>query len=212
MNMNMNTEYMYMIEDMIDSMASASGVSSLVALLGYVFASLAIYTIAQRRGIKKAWLAWIPVVNVWILGSISDQFRYVTKGEVKNKRKVMLILSIINWLLGVAAVVRIFVAIGSVISASIQGISDQEALQMIMKGVTSGVLIALPALAISIAILVFDIMALYDVYSSCEPANNVLYLVLSIIPGISHITQPLFLFLCRNKDEGMPPRRQNPAV
>jgi hypothetical protein len=39
----------------------------------------------------------------------------------------------------------------------------------------------------------------------------VLYLVLSLIPGINSITRPLFLFLCRNQDGGMPPRRENPA-
>lgn len=208
MNMTMNSEYMYLVEDVMQSFASAGSVSSLVGILSYVFSSLALYTIAQRREIRKPWLAWIPVVNVWILGSISDQYRYVTSGEVKNKRKVLLTLSIINWLLGVAAVIRIFVALFSVASAAMQGISEQALVQMVMKGLTSGALLALPTLAIAIAILVFEIMALYDVYRSCEPANSVLYLVLSLIPGISQVTQPVFLFLCRNKDEGMPPRQE----
>jgi hypothetical protein len=55
---------------------------------------------------------------------------------------------------------------------------------------------------------VVEIMALYDLYSSCEPANNVLYLVLSLVPGINTVARPLFLFLCREKDGGMPSRRE----
>ena len=35
-----------------------------------------------------------------------------------------------------------------------------------------------------------------------------IFLVLSII---FRITEPFFLFLCRDKDEGMPPRKQEPV-
>ena len=65
-----------------------------LGLLVYILQAWALYTIAQRRGINKPWLAWIPVVNVWILGSISDQYQYVVKKQVKNKRKVLLGLNI----------------------------------------------------------------------------------------------------------------------
>ena len=58
----MNQDYMYMIQDMTENMASASGFSSLLGIAAYVFSALAIYNIAQRRGIKKAWMAWVPVV------------------------------------------------------------------------------------------------------------------------------------------------------
>ena len=50
-------------------------------------------------------------------------------------------------------------------------------------------------------------MALYDVYRSMDPSNSVLFLVLSILFGV---TEPFFLFFNRNKDLGMPPRREDP--
>ncbi len=53
----------------------------------YVLQALSLYSIAKRRGIGKPWLSWIPVANTWILGSISDQYQYVVKGKVRNKRK-----------------------------------------------------------------------------------------------------------------------------
>ena len=38
------------------------------AIAAYIMGSLGHYTIAQRRGIKHPWLAWIPFGNLWILG------------------------------------------------------------------------------------------------------------------------------------------------
>ena len=43
----------------------------------YVLQSLGAYTVAKRRGIHHPWLAWLPIGNVWIWGSISDQYQYV---------------------------------------------------------------------------------------------------------------------------------------
>ena len=203
--MSFNNEYLYMIEDVAENMASAGSVSSLVSILSYVFISLAMYTIAQRRGIRKAWLAWVPVVNVWILGSISDQYRYVVKGEVKNKRKVLLTLSILNTVLAWVAVIKMIVSLVLAVSGMAQHVDEMELVRLAL----SSLVWFIPVAILSILGLVLEILALYDVYKSCEPDNSVLYLVLSLIPGIEQITQPVFLFLCRNKDEGMPPRRES---
>ena len=56
-------------------------------------------------------------------------------------------------------------------------------------------------MVVAIISTVVQYMALYDIYRSCEPGNATLYLVLSIFVGLS---QPVFLFLCRNKDDGLP--------
>ena len=133
----------------------------------------------------------------------------MTKAQVKTKRKTLLIFGIINLVLGIAAVVVAIVAIVSAVSASMRGASDYAVMEMLMDRMVVALLVMVPVWILSIVNLVIELMALYDVYHSCEPANSVLYLVLSIIPGISKITQPLFLFLCRNKDDGMPPRRQD---
>ena len=50
-------------------------------------------------------------------------------------------------------------------------------------------------------------MAMYDIYVSMDPGNSILYLVLSIL---FHVTEPFFLCCNRNKDGGMPPRREAP--
>lgn len=173
------------------------GVAPLLSLAIYVFTALALYTMARRRGIAAPWLAWIPVANLWLLGSLSDQYRYLTWGQVKHKRVVLLVLEIVTGALSGALVgcaVWVFAANGS--TASLVTLLAAVLL-------TGGTAIALG---------VVKLMALYDVYASCDPRNAALYLVLSIF---FRFLKPVFLFVSRNLERGMPPRktppRQDPA-
>lgn len=181
--------------------------SSLLSIAAYVLTSLALYTIAKRRGIKNPWLSWIPVVKCWIVGSLSDQYRYVVKGEVKNKRKLLLTLHIINAVIGVImAVVTAVMAVGAI--HSVVGAGKGAELVGTVLGTLVGILgLCLPLIGVSIAIKVIHYMAMYDIYTSCTPQNNVIFLVLSILFSI---TEPFFLFFTRQKDDGMPPRRPEP--
>ena len=178
----MNYEDLYMLEEMMAGMTIVSNLSSLLSLAAYVFSSLAVYTIAQRRGINHAWMAWVPLVNVWILGSISDNYRLVAKGEKKNKRKVLLAVNILIFVLALVASVTLTVNLVLAISGMSQGGDEME----LVRSLLSGMAFFIPVIILSIVSLVVDAMALYDLYTSCDPANNVLYLVLSLIPGINH--------------------------
>lgn len=180
-----------------------------LSIAAYVLTGLALYTLAKRRGIQKAWLSWVPVLNCWILGSLSDQYRYVVKGEVKNKRKALLILNIITWAISVAmVVVAVVMLIGIVGAAMGGGINEDAMLEMVMGPVLGILGLCLPLMGVGIATAVIRYMALYDVYTSCTPQNNVVFLVLSILFSV---TEPFFLFFTRNKDDGMPPRKQEPV-
>lgn len=172
----------------------------------YVLQSVGFYSIAKRRGIHHPWLAWIPVGNMWILGSISDQFQFVAKGRVKNRRKTLLGLQIAM----TVCTILFFTA------AILLGIFAAETE---MSGATVGVEAVAPAIAIvavyfaltviAIVMTVFQYIACYDLFVSCSPNNGVLFLVLSIL---INITLPFFIFALRNKDGGMPPRRTQVPV
>ena len=203
----MSYEQMYMMEDVLENVLSTSSIGTMVAVASYVFTALALYTIAQRREIKKAWLAWVPVLNVWILGSISDQYRYVVKNEVRSKRKVLLTVSILQFIATTVAVINLAAAS----FMAIYNYAPDRGMTEVLRQMLSSLAFFIPVAILGILALVFRIMALYDLYTSCDPANNVLYLILSLIPYISTVTQPLFLFLCRNRDDGMPPRRDASA-
>ena len=180
--------------------------SGLLGVAGYVLSALAIYGISRRRGLRRPWLAWVPVVNCWLLGSIADQYRYVVLGENKSKRKVLLILSILKSVFTAAVAVMGIAALGGVLGTVNRGYyyGGELLLSEILGPVLSVLGLALPLAGVTIAYAVVRYMALYDVYKSMDPANCVMYLVLSII---FRVTEPFFLFFNRNKDDGMPPRK-----
>ena len=184
---------------------SLFGMPMLLSIASYVLTALALYTIARRRGLKNPWLAWIPVADCWLLGSLSDQYRYVVDGQHKSKRKILLIFRILTavmWVSLIGLLIKLcFHAVGSVFWGTM---SDERIFQVLHQALNLLVM-CLPLIGISIAYAVFRYMALYDIYKSLDPANCVLFLVLSILFGV---TEPFFLFFSRNKDDGMPPRKQ----
>lgn len=163
------------------------------AIACYIFRSLGLYAIAKRRGMYSPWLAWIPVGNLWILGSISDQYQYLAKGKVKKRRKVMLGLSVATLLLSLPV---------GIISGVMTAMGESALL--------GGMLLVLSIIAMAalgITNVVFYYIALYDLYCSCAKSDGTLYLILSILFPVA---EPFMVFACRNKDEGMPPRRVTP--
>ena len=175
-----------------------------IAVAVYVIKALSLSSIAGRRGIRHPWLAWLPIGEMWILGCISDQYRYVALGQVKNKRKILLVLSILMY----AALVGILVLLVNLMVQTI-GLTEemmQDYILTQMLGSAMGMMLLYLVLAgMSFAVTILQYMALYDLYASCEPGNKVLYLVLNIFISI---TLPIFLLVCRKKDLGMPPRKQ----
>ena len=160
------------------------------AVVSYVLSSLAVYTVAKRRGIRHSWLSWLPVGNMWILSSISDQYQYLVKGKNKSRRKILLGIMI--------ALLAMGLPMGILVAMAMFGVG----------GAIAGVVVLYIAyIALAISGSVFQYMAYYDLYRSCRPDDATLYLVLSILIPI---TLPFFLFACRKKDLGMPPRKAAP--
>ena len=168
-----------------------------VGVVTYILQSLALYTIAKRRAIKNPWLAWLPVGSEWILGSISDQYQYVAKGKIRNRRKVLLGLTIasaaLTTIYEIMNTFQVFRVIG-------EGLSVGWGIMAVMM-----LLIGLGMIGVGVAMVVFYYIALYDLYQSCDPSNGILYLLLSIFLGV---TTPFILFVCRKLDRGMPPRKE----
>jgi len=107
-----------------------------------------------------------------------------------------------------AAVTLVYVGAFVVLVLTAEGTSDQMA-----GTILSVALIAisyLVMLGLAIAITVFCFIAYYDLFRSCKPKHDVLFLVLGIL---FNVTLPFFVFACSGADEGMPARRaqQPPA-
>ena len=180
--------------------------SSVFGIVSYVLTSLGLYTIADRRGIKYPWMAWLPVVNVWILGCISDQYQQVAKGKKKSKRKALLALQIVMYVL---MFVLIIAAIFMMIQSGSYGevLTDSEVAGM-MGPVVMMALSYFGIFGVAIAYTIVYYFALYDLYVSCKPDSGVLYIVLTIVLSV---TMPFLIFSCRKKDLGMQPPQPAPV-
>lgn len=154
----------------------------LFGMPGYVLTGIGLYSIARRRGLDRPWLAWVPGMNVYLLGCVSDQYQAIVRGKNKNKRTVLFLLLLAQMLafclMHLAAPAP--EATGNMVSFA---------------------LIFVPAWLAAAAMVVISFLALYDLYQSCDPKNAVLFLILSILFAV---TQPFFLFACRKKDLGFP--------
>lgn len=180
---------------------------SMIGVAAYVLRALGLYTISKRRGINHPWMSWVPVLDLWVLGCISDQYQYVVKGKTRNKRKWLLGLNIALTVIYVIFFVFCGVAIAGAITSTTGGMNEEKLAAALMGPVISMLVCLIPIVAIAIAVMVIRYIAMYDLYTSCSPQNNVLFLVLSIF---FTVTEPFFLFFIRKLDGGMPPRRQQP--
>ena len=211
----MNFQYSYSTVESEEGLIAVLIYYAVYALFGggmgialYVLRSLGVYAIAKRRGLKHAWFAWVPVVDAYLLGCVSDQYRYVVKGQDKSKRKWLLGLNIVMWILILAFVATGIGVIVRVSDFAMRGASEIKLINTAMSSLMGLLGLALPMMGVAVAVTVIRYMALYDLYTAADPRNNVLYLVLSIF---FRVTEPFFIFFNRNRDEGMPPRKAEPA-
>lgn len=202
-----------------------------LALASYALLAWGLYTIAQRRGINKPWLAWIPVANLWILGCVSDQYRQVALGQVKVKRKAILSLSILTIALAVAlAVIAVIWIIGLIGHSDLSALTSVEWTKLSEmtvgeiaelftawgKSIAEGgtdylqstlwmpmvmVVLAVVLGGLAIALMVLEYMAYADVFASSDPATAKLFTFLGIVLSLVGAGIVLSLFVFMNKDK-----------
>lgn len=205
-NMDLLAKDLGTVATFLAVMAGGWLLSFVVGATLYILQALGIYTIAVRRCIRHPWMAWLPVANLWVLGSISDQYRYVAMGQIRNRRKLLLGLSIANLAASLALgggavvlIIKLILQIPEFLTSAPQQVMTQMMAPLLCVmgiGVIGWVLMVLAA--------VFQYVSVYDLYASCIPDYKVLFLVLSILFPVA---MPILVFVCRNKDFGMPPRK-----
>jgi len=158
-----------------------------VAIASYVLNALAFQKIAQRRQIRNPFLAWIPVANNWLIGSIADDYD-ARSGINKNWKKILLFVSFIP----IALVVLLYIVVfAAAFSMSISGNSD--GMDMFMAFFPT--LIIMPLMMFTTLQTVLNGICLYKVFESTAPEKSVKYLILYLlIPVVGSWC----LFKCRN--------------
>ncbi len=154
-----------------------------ISLTVYVFYAISLYTLANKRGMKNTFLAFIPIANTYFLGKITDDICR-TMNQKTNYAQKLLVFNIISVAASIILSPLLLVA----------GLLRNVAVLLVVV-----MLFYLLILLANVCYLVFFYIALYKIYKEYAPNNAVLFEIISIIVNISH---PFILFAIRNNKSG----------
>ncbi len=145
-----------------------------VCIAQYILQSLSMYTIADKRGVKNAWLAWIPIGDAWVLGKVVDEYdeRCNTK---KNWAKTLLTLNLLGGVFFAVTYVAFFVFVFATIIS--EGDLDSWA---IVPFIVLYLLLLVAVLMLS-AGSVLKMICTYKVYESIVPHKAIKYMIVSVL-------------------------------
>lgn len=187
------------------SAASIGGIGAILVLLlsGFVcICSLAIYvingiammTIAKNRALTGGWMAFIPYLNWFQLGKVTDDIREKTTGKKSSFRIWLLICSLA--VLGILVLFLLVYFVYIIVFTGVIRFGDLPMASMSMIFSVVMILLDLLYLVPLFACLILQYVCYYYIFADYAPDKKVLFLVLSIFFSF---LSPFFLFAIRNK-------------
>lgn len=74
-------------------------IGSFVGIILHIFMSLGLYRLAANAGIEYAWLSWVPIGNLYILGRLLDNVQ-LGSYEIPSLHIVLPVVFIVNLMFG----------------------------------------------------------------------------------------------------------------
>lgn len=186
----------------------AIAVSAVIGIAIYLLESISVYEMAKSAQIKNPWLAFIPVANDWVFGTLAE--KYKKKNGTKSARFgiILPVLEGIVLIESIALTIFTVISVKEITGYALDAVntSAEMAPEQFMSLIPVIILyFALIAVAIAYAVVFF--IALWRVYSSFDKSNATLYIVLSVIFTIS---VPIILFIIRNRKPEFDPHNNIP--
>lgn len=186
----------------------AIAVSAVIGIAIYLLESISVYKMAKSAEIKNPWLAFIPVANDWVFGTLAE--KYKKKNGTKSARFgiILPVLEGIVLIEAIALTIFTVISIKEITGYALDAVntSSEMAPEQFMSLIPVIILyFALMAVAIAYAVIFF--IALWRVYSSFDKSNATLYIVLSVVFTIS---VPIILFIIRNRKPEFDPHNNMP--
>lgn len=186
----------------------AIAVSAVIGIAIYLLESISVYKMAKSAEIKNPWLAFVPVANDWVFGSLAE--KYKKKNGTKSARFgiILPVLEGIVLIEAIALTIFTVISIKEITGYALDAVntSAEMAPEQFMSLIPVIILyFALIAVAIAYAVVFF--IALWRVYSSFDKSNATLYIVLSVVFTIS---VPIILFIIRNRKPEFDPHNNMP--
>lgn len=186
----------------------AIAVSAVIGIAIYLLESISVYKMAKSAEVKNPWLAFVPVANDWVFGTLAE--KYKKKNGTKSARFgiILPVLEGIVFIESIALTIFTVISIKEITGYALDAVntSAEMAPEQFMSLIPVIILyFALIAVAIAYAVVFF--IALWRVYSSFDKSNATLYIVLSVIFTIS---VPIILFIIRNRKPEFDPHNNVP--
>lgn len=186
----------------------AIAVSAVIGIAIYLLESISVYKMAKSAQIKNPWLAFIPVANDWVFGTLAE--KYKKKNGTKSARFgiILPVLEGIVLIETIALTIFTVISIKEITGYALDAVntSSEMAPEQFMSLIPVIILyFALMAVAFAYAVVFF--IALWRVYSSFDKSNATLYIVLSVVFTIS---VPIILFIIRNRKPEFDPHNNVP--
>ena len=164
-----------------------------IGIAGYVMRAIAYQTIAKRRGIPNPWLAWIPLANYYLMGSIVDD--YDQRNGLKKRWGKIMIGLLIAFGVGMAlyfAVVILF----AVFAGLNENLFMSEAVGSMVVIFLVLYLTLILYIMIAMALATVSYVCMYKIFESTVPEKSAKYFILSILVPFAH---EICLLKCRKQ-------------
>jgi len=163
----------------------AVSVCAIVLLAKHILMAVGLYKIAVRRKVDSAFLAFIPVVNSYILGAVYDDINKTMNKTSKNAVK-LLALNLIMLCVGLLSFPFIFFYL------FVSTISQPAVILSVIAS-----LIFAMHFVLYVIYYVYFYAAVYGIYKEYAYNNAILYLIISIL--FMPITSLLLFLICNNE-------------
>lgn len=183
-------------------------VSAAIGIVFYLLEAIGVYKMAKSAEIKNPWLAFIPVADGWVFGTLAE--KYKKKNGTKSARFgiILPVLEGIVLIESIALIVFSIISVSKITGYALDAVNTSAEMspEQFMSLIPVIILyFALMAVLIAYAVVFF--IALWRVYSSFDKSNATLYIVLSIIFTIS---VPIIIFIIRNRKPEFDPHNNTP--
>lgn len=186
----------------------AIAVSAVIGIAIYLLESISVYKMAKSAQIKNPWLAFIPVANGWVYGTLAE--KYKKKNGTKSARFgiILPVLEGIVLIETIALTIFTVISIKEITGYALDAVNTStEMVPEQFMSLIPVIILYFALMAVAFAYAVVFFIALWRVYSSFDKSNATLYIVLSVIFTIS---VPIILFIIRNRKPEFDPHNNVP--
>ena len=169
---------------------------SAILFVRYILYSLGLMGLAKRTGVKNAWLAWIPVANVYVLGATADMLEE-KRGLSHKWSKFLLILTVAVAALFTLFFVSLFALVVYIGIMEGIGATSPDAFfagEMFLLPMIVFYLIYIVLIVVSMALSYLNIICVYKIFEEIAPQKSIKYFLIYVLVPFGDV---YCLFKCK---------------